>query len=106
MGDAVVGGRGSPRVLAGAPGGRGLQGPVDLPATTAEQVAVEALPEGGRQEVQGERVDARVDELEAEGHDLEVVHEPHGGVACIRIKPHPHLVHVPRQLADDEEKHE
>ena len=100
-----VGGAGAPGsgLLGGSVDGGGFQRPVDLAAAAAEQVVVEALPELAGQEVEGERVDAGVEELEAEGDDLEVEH--HEVVGFCR-EDEPHRVGVPRGLADQEEQHE
>lgn len=68
----------------------------------AEQVPVEVFAEHAADEVQGHRVDARVDEAQAEANDAErvpvvVVHVPRE-----RVEVEPHHEHVVRQEADHE----
>ena len=68
----------------------------------AEEIAVIVATELLAEEIERERVDARVDEREAEGDDLEDVPE-HVVLAAVVVEPH--QIDVARQPADDEDKH-
>ena len=68
----------------------------------AKQVLVVVVPELFTEEVKCQRVDARVDEAQAEAHNLEDVpeHVVQTGVIVV-----PENVDVARQPADDEHNH-
>lgn len=68
----------------------------------AEQVTVEVFAEHAADEVQGHRVDARVDEAQAEADDAERVPVFVVRVARVRVEVEPHHEHVVRQEADHE----
>lgn len=70
--------------------------------TAAEQVTVEVFAEHAANEVQGHRVDARVDEAQAEAHDAERVPIVVVHVARVRVEVEPHHEHVVWQEADHE----
>lgn len=77
-----------------------------LGAAAAEEVAVEVLAEGAADEVQSDRVDARVEEAEAEADDPERVPEFVVLFHRLRIQMEPHHEHVVRQEADEEDDDE
>ena len=84
-------------------GGGGLHPRVQNPLEAAEQVAVVVLAELRAEEVEGERVDARVDVGQAEAQDLEVVPEL---VVVGVVEVVPEEVDVARQPAQDEDEDE
>jgi len=72
-------------------------------AAAAEQVSVVVATELATEKVQRERIDARVDERQTVGKDLEDVPEH---VVLGRVEVVPEVPDVTRQPADDEHQHE
>ena len=102
--DGGLGGGGSSdRAVEVVHGRRRLHPRVQHPLEAAEQVAVVVLAELRAEEVERERVDARVDVGQAEAQDLEVVPEL---VVVGVVEVEPEEVDVARQPTQDEDKDE